>query len=164
MCISSLFYNFLFKGGLSTWSDYPYCSGDTADKHHPEDNCMPCPAPGFNASLCGPPVPYCNMSQSCVAKLNKDKFVNGLQLSSWKAIDQVWCYKLIKMTWKLTCYNISSISGYNKGLEIYHNKSGILTHWNIYTTKRNYYVPCLEKKARNATIIKCLKCISEIDM
>ncbi|XP_063410376.1 procathepsin L-like [Mytilus trossulus] len=115
-----LAYQYIIKtGGLSTWSDYPYCSGDTADKHHPEDNCMPCPAPGFNASLCGPPVPYCNMSQSCVAKLDKSKLVNGLQLSSWNAIDQnetVVAEQLMKIGPLSIAINAELLQLYHKGV------------------------------------------------
>jgi hypothetical protein len=29
------------------------------------------------------------MSQSCVAKLDKSKFVKGLNVSGWQAVDQV---------------------------------------------------------------------------
>lgn len=82
-----LAYEYVRKaGGLSSWSDYPYCSGDTSKKE--SNNCDPCPAPGFNTSLCGPPVPWCNMSQSCVAKLDKSKFVKGLNVTGWQAVDQ----------------------------------------------------------------------------
>ena len=77
----------IFQGGLSSWDDYPYCCGAVDKK--PVDNCDPCPAPGYNTSQCGPPVPYCNMTQSCVAKLDKNKFVKGLKVGSWKAIDKV---------------------------------------------------------------------------
>ena len=72
---------------MSSWDDYPYCCGAVDKK--PVDNCDPCPAPGYNTSQCGPPVPYCNMTQSCVAKLDKNKFVKGLKVGSWKAIDKV---------------------------------------------------------------------------
>lgn len=82
-----LAYEYVIKaGGLSSWEDYPYCSGDTSKSK--SDNCDPCPPPGFNSTLCGPPTPWCNMSQSCVAKLDKTKFVNGLKVQGWKAIDQ----------------------------------------------------------------------------
>ncbi|XP_063408693.1 cathepsin L-like [Mytilus trossulus] len=83
-----LAYQYIMKtGGIESSRDYGYCSGDTDTKHQ-ENNCLPCPPPGFNSTLCGPAVPYCNMSQSCVAKLDKTKFVKGLKITDWKAIDK----------------------------------------------------------------------------
>jgi cathepsin F len=39
-------------GGLDSDADVPYCAGD--------GSCFPCPAPGYNTTLCGPPVPSCD--------------------------------------------------------------------------------------------------------
>ncbi|XP_069111888.1 cathepsin L-like [Argopecten irradians] len=80
-----LAYQYVMKaGGLETWEDYWYCSGLGGAP----GTCEVCPAPGFNDSLCGPPIPYCNMSQSCVFKLNKSKFVPGFKVNTWKAISE----------------------------------------------------------------------------
>lgn len=38
--------------GLQSEEDYPYCVGTGA--------CYPCQAKGYNKTLCGPPVEYCN--------------------------------------------------------------------------------------------------------
>ncbi|XP_065898019.1 cathepsin L-like isoform X2 [Dysidea avara] len=65
-------------GGLASWDDYSYCSGN--------GKCFPCPAHGYNKTLCGPPTPYCNMSQSCAAGLKKNKFVPGLKVKSYISI------------------------------------------------------------------------------
>ncbi|XP_033730423.1 cysteine proteinase 15A-like, partial [Pecten maximus] len=80
-----LAYQYIMRaGGLETWEDYWYCSGLGGAP----GTCEVCPAPGFNTSLCGPPIPYCNMSQSCVFKLNKSKFVSGFKVNTWKAISE----------------------------------------------------------------------------
>ncbi|KAJ8320141.1 hypothetical protein KUTeg_001728 [Tegillarca granosa] len=80
-----LAYQYIQKtGGLQTWEDYWYCCGLGGAK----GTCEVCPAPGYNTSLCGPSIPYCNMTQSCVTKLDKKKFVSGLNVVGWKAIDQ----------------------------------------------------------------------------
>ena len=71
------------QGGLASWDDYSYCSGN--------GKCFPCPAHGYNKTLCGPPTPYCNMSQSCAAGLKKNKFVPGLKVKSYISIGKV-CY------------------------------------------------------------------------
>ncbi|XP_048752237.1 cysteine proteinase 1-like [Ostrea edulis] len=80
-----LAYQYVMKaGGLETWEDYWYCSGLGGAP----GTCAACPAPGYNTTLCGPPIPYCNMSQSCVTKLDVSKFHPGLNVVSWKAIDE----------------------------------------------------------------------------
>lgn len=38
--------------GLESEESYPYCVGT--------GKCFPCMAPGYNKTLCGPPVEYCN--------------------------------------------------------------------------------------------------------
>lgn len=43
-------------GGLPSEEAYPYCVGT--------GKCYPCPAPGYNETLCGPPVEYCNATSS----------------------------------------------------------------------------------------------------
>lgn len=78
-------YDYSKQGGLETWEDYWYCSGLGGAP----GTCAACPAPGYNTTLCGPPIPYCNMSQSCVTKLDVSKFHPGLNVVSWKAIDEV---------------------------------------------------------------------------
>lgn len=80
-----LAYQYVMRaGGLETWEDYWYCSGLGGAP----GTCEVCPAPGYNTTLCGPPIPYCNMTQSCVTKLDVSKFHPGLKVMSWKAIDQ----------------------------------------------------------------------------
>ena len=62
---------------------YPYCSGF--------GKCFPCMAPGYNKTRCGPPVPptSCQMKESCQAKISSAKFVSGLKVNSWVAIEKV---------------------------------------------------------------------------
>ncbi|XP_076472387.1 cathepsin L-like [Babylonia areolata] len=80
-----LAYQYIQKaGGLETWEDYSYCSGLGGEK----GTCFPCMAPGFNKTLCGPPVPYCLKNESCAAKLDPSKFVPGLKIADWKAISE----------------------------------------------------------------------------
>ena len=50
---------------------------------------FPTTSAGYNWTMCGEPTWFCNMSQSCGAKLNPDKFVPGLKVADWKAIDTV---------------------------------------------------------------------------
>ncbi|CAF0876850.1 unnamed protein product [Brachionus calyciflorus] len=64
------------QGGIAKESDYPYCAGTSK-------NCFPCPAPGYNKSLCGPAVPYCRLSDSCQAKLDPSKFIPNLKVIDW---------------------------------------------------------------------------------
>ncbi|XP_050405058.1 cathepsin L [Patella vulgata] len=68
------------QGGLESWNDYAYCSGT--------GKCFTCPAQGYNKTLCGPPVEYCQKNESCDAKLDKSKFVPGLKVDDWQAVDQ----------------------------------------------------------------------------
>lgn len=80
-----LAYQYVMKaGGLETWEDFWYCSGLGGKP----GTCEVCPAAGYNWTLCGPPIPYCNMTQSCYAKIDPKKFVPGLKVVDWKAIDQ----------------------------------------------------------------------------
>jgi len=69
------------QGGIESESDYPYCAGVT------KDACEVCPNGPWNSTICGPPMPYCNMTQSCPYRLNKSKFVEGLTVKDWKTID-----------------------------------------------------------------------------
>lgn len=69
------------KGGIASEENYPYCVG--VDKP-----CFPCPAPGYNKSLCGPPIPYCKVTDSCQAKFDKKKFVPNLKVIDWKRTSQ----------------------------------------------------------------------------
>ncbi|KAK7480078.1 hypothetical protein BaRGS_00028715 [Batillaria attramentaria] len=71
-------------GGIESWTDYWYCSGIGGGK----GTCFPCPAKGYNATLCGPKVPYCLKNESCAAKLDPSKFVSGLKVTDWKAISE----------------------------------------------------------------------------
>lgn len=73
------------QGGLETGEDFFYCSGLGGKP----GTCMICPAAGYNWTLCGPPVPYCNMSVSCATKINPKKFVPGLKVVNWVAVDKV---------------------------------------------------------------------------
>lgn len=80
-----LAYQYVMKaGGLESWNDFRYCSGGGGRP----GTCDPCPASGYNWTLCGPPVPYCNMTQSCGKDLDTKKFVPGLKVADWKAIDE----------------------------------------------------------------------------
>jgi cathepsin F len=63
-------------------STYPYCAGLKTP-------CEPCNAPGYNKSLCGPPIPFCYIKDSCESKLDPGKFVSDLRVVDWKAINQV---------------------------------------------------------------------------
>lgn len=65
-------------GGLETEEDYPYCCGT--------GKCFPCPTKNYNKTRCGPPTPYCKQTDSCSAKLNSSKFVPGLKVADWVAI------------------------------------------------------------------------------
>jgi len=62
-------------GGLQSEKSYPYCVGD--------GSCFPCQAPGYNASLCGPPVAYCNATHwPC-----RDKSASfAATIKDWKAL------------------------------------------------------------------------------
>ncbi|XP_064642990.1 cysteine proteinase 1-like [Lineus longissimus] len=78
-----LAYQFIQKvGGLETEADYKYCAGAGGAP----GTCFVCAPPGFNKTLCGPPVWWCNVT--CFDKLDKTKFVPGLNVTGWKAIDQ----------------------------------------------------------------------------
>ncbi|KAL4221231.1 hypothetical protein ACF0H5_019495 [Mactra antiquata] len=80
-----LAYQYVMKaGGLQTWEDYWYCCGLGGKP----GTCEICPPGGYNWTRCGPPVPYCNMTQSCAAKINPKKFVPQLKVIDWKAISQ----------------------------------------------------------------------------
>ena len=72
------------QGGIESEEDYPYCSGF--------GKCFPCAAPGYNKTRCGPAAPYCLKNESCSFKLERSKFVPGLNLSSWVAISKVYTY------------------------------------------------------------------------
>lgn len=67
---------------MQSEKDYPYCSGF--------GKCFPCPAPGYNKTRCGPPVPAtaCLRNESCSSKLNTSQFVAGLAVKSWIAIEK----------------------------------------------------------------------------
>ncbi|KAK3586760.1 hypothetical protein CHS0354_023488 [Potamilus streckersoni] len=80
-----LAYQYVMKaGGLESWDDYPYCCGLGGGP----GTCFTCPAPSYNKTLCGPPIPWCNMTQSCVFKVDKSKFVPGLKVIDWKLVEQ----------------------------------------------------------------------------
>ena len=67
------------QGGLVSEEAYTYCVGT-------KNPCYPCGAPGYNKTLCGPPIPYCNLKDSCQAKLDPKSFVPNLKISDWRAI------------------------------------------------------------------------------
>jgi cathepsin F len=69
------------KGGITSEKDYPYCSGL-------KKPCSPCEAPGYNNTLCGPPIPFCYLKDSCQAKLDVGKFVPNLKVLDWKRVSQ----------------------------------------------------------------------------
>ncbi|XP_019851717.1 PREDICTED: cysteine proteinase 15A-like isoform X2 [Amphimedon queenslandica] len=68
------------EGGIEREEDYPYCSG--------QGTCFPCVPSGWNKTRCGPPPLYCNDTFSCTHKLDKSKFVQGLSIKSWIAIQK----------------------------------------------------------------------------
>lgn len=76
---------FRHQGGIQTWTDYPYCCGIGGGP----GSCFPCPAPGYNRTLCGPPAEYCLKNESCNARINPSRFVPGLRVSDWQAVSQV---------------------------------------------------------------------------
>ncbi|XP_052760251.1 cathepsin L-like [Mya arenaria] len=80
-----LAYQYVMKaGGMETGEDYSYCCGLGGKP----GTCSICPAAGYNWTLCGDPTWFCNMTQSCGAKINPKKFVPGLKVVDWKAIDE----------------------------------------------------------------------------
>lgn len=63
-------------GGLVADAVYPYCAGDE------KNPCFPCPPPGWNKTLCGPPISYCNETlYPCRENLPKAAHIKG-----WAAI------------------------------------------------------------------------------
>ena len=70
------------QGGIQNESSYSYCAGT-------KKPCEPCNAPGYNKTLCGPPIPFCYMKDSCEGKLDPTQFVSGLKVVDWKAISEV---------------------------------------------------------------------------
>lgn len=69
-----------FAGGIESEDDYGYCSGS--------GKCLPCSPPGYNRTECGPPVPFCRLSDSCQAKLDPSKFVADLKVKDWMRTSQ----------------------------------------------------------------------------
>ena len=55
--------------------EYPYCVGN--------GDCYPCPWTGWNKTFCGPPVTYCNTSQSCKATKNSNF---AAKIKSWSPV------------------------------------------------------------------------------
>ncbi|CAF1203654.1 unnamed protein product [Rotaria sordida] len=77
-----LSFQYLMKqGGIESESTYPYCAGI-------KKPCEPCNAPGYNKTLCGPPIPFCYIKDSCESRLDSTQFVSGLKVVDWKAIDE----------------------------------------------------------------------------
>lgn len=62
-------------GGLPTEDVYPYCVG--------KGYCYPCPAPGYNETLCGPPTPYCNAT---VEPCRQGLVPIAAKIEDWKAL------------------------------------------------------------------------------
>ncbi|XP_013393976.1 cathepsin L1 [Lingula anatina] len=80
-----LAYQYIKKaGGIESEESYPYCAGGGGAP----GTCEVCPPPGYNNTLCGPPVWFCNMTVSCGHKYNPAKFVPGLKVADWKAIPE----------------------------------------------------------------------------
>ena len=72
-------YSYIEKvGGISSENDYPYCVGDK--------KCFPCMPDGLSCR--SHPHHYCNQSQSCSKKLDTNKFVPGLKVKTWIAIEK----------------------------------------------------------------------------
>ena len=63
-------------GGIQTWESYPYCML--------HEKCWPCPAPGWNKTICGPPVEYCKKNESC----HFDPAQVAVKLQSWASLSQ----------------------------------------------------------------------------
>ncbi|KAL5007059.1 hypothetical protein ScPMuIL_015865 [Solemya velum] len=107
-----LAFQFIQKlGGLETWEDYGYCSGS--------GKCFPCAPPGYNKTLCGPPESYCLKNQSCAAKLNRTKFITGLEVVSWEQVDKnetIMADQLMKLGPLSIALNAALLQFYHSGI------------------------------------------------
>ncbi|XP_041378521.1 cathepsin L-like [Gigantopelta aegis] len=107
-----LAYQYIKKvGGIEPEVRYPYCSGN--------GGCYPCPAPGYNKTLCGPAVPSCLKNESCHAKLDPGKFIAGLNVTDWKAIDKnetLIAFALMKLGPLSVAFDASLLQFYHKGI------------------------------------------------
>ncbi|XP_059151769.1 procathepsin L-like [Physella acuta] len=66
-------------GGITREEDYPYCVGS--------GRCKPCAPEGYFPRLCGMyPIQHCVVSDSCKAKLRREKFVPGLKVARWNYV------------------------------------------------------------------------------
>ena len=73
---------FPIQGGIESEQSYPYCVGFGL--------CTPCPPPGFSVELCGGSTSgSCALEDSCLAKLNTDEFIPGLEVDSWVVVESV---------------------------------------------------------------------------
>ncbi|XP_067931272.1 uncharacterized protein [Watersipora subatra] len=101
------------QGGIESWEDYGYCCGGG------KTPCFVCPMGVWNSSLCGPPEPYCNMSQSCPAKLDKSKFVKGINITGWSALplnETVIAQQLQKIGPLSVALDATMLQFYSKGV------------------------------------------------
>ena len=75
-----LAYQYIMReGGIDPEEAYPYCSGGL--KH--VTPCYPCPAPGFNETLCGPPVIYCDaVKYPC----RSERSIDAIKVVDWASI------------------------------------------------------------------------------
>ncbi|EAR88193.1 papain family cysteine protease (macronuclear) [Tetrahymena thermophila SB210] len=64
-------------GGLPSEETYPYCVGN--------GGCYPCPAPGYNETLCGPAVPYCNAT---AYPCRQGQVPIAAKIEDWKALSK----------------------------------------------------------------------------
>jgi len=71
------YYWVINEGGVMTWEDYPYCSGD--------NECSPCAPEDYSSEWCGGewPISPCREHESCHAKYDRSKFVDGLKVKDF---------------------------------------------------------------------------------
>ncbi|CAF1350741.1 unnamed protein product [Adineta steineri] len=108
-----LSFQYLIKqGGIEPETAYPYCAGTKTP-------CEPCNAPGYNKTLCGPPIPFCYIKDSCESKLDSTKFVSNLKVVDWKAIneDETTIANALMTTGPLSvALNAEMLQFYHKGV------------------------------------------------
>jgi len=98
----------LKAGGLPKETDYPYCVGD--------GSCFPCQAPGYNETLCGPPVEYCNATEF---PCKEGKVDIAVKIDDWKAIstDETEIQKALVETGPFSvALDASMLQFYRKGV------------------------------------------------
>ncbi|CAH1788082.1 unnamed protein product [Owenia fusiformis] len=109
-----LAYQYVIRaGGIESDKSLPYCSGFGGAP----GQCFMCQAKGFNKTLCGPPIPWCN--QTCSDVLDRSKFIPGLKVSNWKAVDSnetIIAEQLIKLGPLSIALNAELLVFYHSGV------------------------------------------------